>query len=79
MVDFDYALKHITTPCMENRSEFADYELEDAPSPATAAELCKPCILRDLCLARAEAEPPMWCVWGGKVWYEGKIYTEGTT
>ena len=78
MVDFDYALKHITTPCMGNPEEFADYELDDAPSPQTAANLCEPCVLRDLCLARAKAEPPAWCVWGGKVWVEESEYTEGT-
>lgn len=78
MVDFDYALKYIATPCMGNRSEFADYELEDAPSPATAKKMCEPCVLRDLCLERAQAEPPGWCVWGGRVWVYGSEYTEGT-
>jgi hypothetical protein len=78
LVDFDYALKHVRPHCRGNTREFTDWELEDAPSPETAARLCEPCVLKQLCLERAEAESPYWGVWGAKVWIEGSIYEEGT-
>lgn len=78
MVDFDYALKHISTPCEGNWDEFTDWELEEAPSPETANKMCEPCVLFDLCRNRARSEPPGWGVWGGEVWVDEKKYKEGT-
>lgn len=39
--------------------------------------MCAPCALRPLCDLRAKAAPPAWGVWGGNVWVDGEVYTEG--
>ena len=76
--DFDTALEYISPNCDGNTVDFTDWEIENAPSPKTASRLCDTCLVFDLCRDRAVAEPPEWGVWGGEVWVEGQLYTEGT-
>lgn len=70
--DFGEAQKYIMPHCRGRYSEFTDWELEDAPTPEQAQDLCAPCVLKELCLERAEASPPAWGVWGGYVWIDGQ-------
>lgn len=75
---FEYALEHVKAACRGNPEPFMDWEIEDAPSPATAEALCADCPLLQLCREAAWADPPPIGVWGGQVWLDGQIYTGGT-
>lgn len=59
--------------CQGQEWAFMDYESSSEPQVFQAQVLCASCPLLMNCRERARIERPAHGVWGGEVWYDGKI------
>lgn len=60
-------------PLCEGRSaEFVDYETGQHPDEETAAAMCAPCPLFEVCQTNAKQQKPVHGVWGGIAWIDRK-------
>lgn len=54
--------------CLDAPETYVDYPTGQHPDEATAAAMCAPCPLLDLCRENAKQQLPEHGVWGGIAW-----------
>jgi hypothetical protein len=56
--------------CLDASEKYVDYPVGSHPDEATAAAMCAPCPLLEVCRENAKQQLPVHGVWGGIAWVD---------